>query len=58
MAVTFDLGNGTTCQVQDNSLIMHTNKGPMQADQVVQGDFICHIAGEPLVKVVAPPVVS
>ena len=58
MAVVFDLGNGTTCSVQNNSQIMVTNKGPKQANQVVQGDYICNIKGEPYVEVVAPPVVS
>jgi len=58
MAVTFDLGNGTTCSVQDNSQIVQTHDGPKQADQVVQGDRICNITGEPFVEVVAPPVVS
>ena len=58
MAVVFDLGNGTTCSVQDNSQMMATNKGPKQADQIVQGDFICNVKGETFIEIVAPPVVS
>jgi len=58
MAVKFDLGNGTICVVQVDDHPMHTHRGIVPADQVVQGDRICNIGGEPFVEVVAPPVVS
>jgi len=35
MAVVFDLGNGTTCAVQNNSQTIMTNDGSKQADAVV-----------------------
>jgi hypothetical protein len=58
MAVKFDIGNGTTVHVSDNSHPMDTQRGIVAADQVVQGDKIRHINGEMRCEVVAPPAVS
>ena len=58
MAVTFDIGNGTTVSVISNTHPMDTNRGIVPANLVEQGDFIRHINGDPRCEVIAPPVVS
>jgi hypothetical protein len=58
MPVTFDVGNGTTVSVGSNTQPMDTQRGMIAADEVVQGDFIRNISGDPRCEVVAPPVVS
>jgi adenine deaminase len=59
MAVKFDLGNGTTAYVEDNAhLIDVINKGMIEAQNVVQGDKICNVAGEPHNEVMSAPVVT
>ena len=56
--VKFDVGNGTTVSVQNNMQSMLTHRGPVPAQDVVQGDYICNLGGEPFLEVVASPVVS
>ena len=58
MAVKFDIGNGTSVSVQSDTHSMRTQRGLVPANEVVQGDRICNIDGEPFVEVIAPPVVS
>jgi hypothetical protein len=58
MAVTFDLGNGTSAHVEDNAhLIDVLGKGMVEAQNVVQGDKICNVAGQPHNEVLSAPVV-
>jgi hypothetical protein len=58
MAVTFDLGDGVSCQIQDDAQLVQTQRGKIRADLVQQGDRIKNLSGEPMREVVAPPVVS
>ena len=58
MAVLFDLGNGTTSYTKDNALLIDTQRGMVAASDVVQGDLICNVGGEPRNEVVSAPVVT
>jgi hypothetical protein len=58
MSVKFDLGSGVTVYTEDNALLIDTQRGMIAASDVVQGDFICNVSGEPRNEVMSPPVVT
>jgi hypothetical protein len=57
MPVSFDSGT-TPVMITNNSKMMQTKRGPVQADQLQQGDFVCVISGEPCVEITSVPVVT
>jgi hypothetical protein len=59
MSVSLDLGGGTTVYTEDNThLIDVLDKGMVEAQNVVQGDKICNVAGEPHNEVMSAPVIT
>ena len=59
MSVSFDLGSGTHAYVENNThLIDVLGKGMIEAQNVVQGDKICNVSGQPHNEVVLPPTVT
>jgi len=44
MAVTFDIGNGTSVYIENNAFLVDTQRGMVAASDVVQGDFIYNVS--------------
>ena len=57
MAIKFNLGNGTSAYVEDNAHMIDTQRGMVVADQIVQGDLICNVSGQPRNEVMSAPAV-
>lgn len=58
MAITFDIGNGATVRVLNDTQNMQTTRGNVPANEVVQGDKIMYVKGYPPAEVMSPPVVE
>ena len=58
MSVKCDLGSGTVTVFDTNDQLVKTQRGMIRADELVQGDFVRYMTGQPLAEVMAPPVVS
>lgn len=58
MAIKFDLGNGTSSYVEDDAHMIDTQRGMVAASDIIQGDLICNVSGEPRNEVMSAPVVT